>query len=111
MRIYVAGPLSGDTRVNVRRNVERAMVIGGHLVERGHTPFVPHLQELMERAWVDAGHEAFDYERWLEMDFEWIRQCEALFKIAASPGADREEAYAISRGLPVYRRLDDVPVP
>jgi len=106
MRIYVAGPYTGDEE----RNVERAAFVGGMLALRGHTPFVPHLFHYVDEAIHACGYNKIPYEEWMRQDLEWLRQCEAVFRMAGrSPGADREVALAEELGLPVYHCLTEVP--
>lgn len=101
MKIYVAGAYSkGDVAVNVRN----ALSMAKRLVEMGHVPYVPHLTHF----W----HFAFPrpYEFWLEYDKEWLRVCDAVFRIVGeSSGADAEVELAKELGLPIYYKMDDVP--
>jgi len=105
MRIYVAGPYTGDEE----RNVDRAALVGGLLVEMGHTPFIPHLFHYVNEAFRSCGYIKIPYEEWMQRDFEWLLQCEAVFLLGRSPGADREVALAEELGLPVYNSLAEVP--
>lgn len=102
MRIYVAGPYSGPTSDIVQVHVDHAMDVGRQLIFKGHNPFVPHYTHYMD-------HPEIDYDKWLDLDIEWLAQCEALFLIAPSPGACREVDIAIAMGLPIYHSLDEVP--
>jgi hypothetical protein len=93
-RVYVAGPYSQG---NVNRNVAAAMAVGAQILDAGHTPFVPHLSHF----W-DVSHPR-DYEVWMAWDLAWLRQCDALVRIAGpSSGADREVACAREMKMPVF---------
>lgn len=106
MRIYVAGPYSD----NPEPNVDRACEVAVRLIERGHTPYVPHVNHYFDVAALRMGRERFDYETWMAQDFEWLRLCDALYLIAPSPGANREVLAAQAVGIPVYRSLAEVPL-
>jgi hypothetical protein len=107
-RFYVAGPLTGLAPGEQLRNVQRAMEVGRALMEKGHSPFVPHLSHWWDEHCTNAGSPV-TYEEWMAYDNEWLRQCECFFHIASSPGADRELQWARDRGMTVYTRLEDVP--
>ena len=94
MRIYVAGPVSkGDQFLNCRA----AYIAAAELMAAGHEPFVPHLSFPIHML---APQE---YERWMQWDFAWLAQCEAILRLdGESPGADREVAEAERLGLALY---------
>jgi len=93
-RIYVAGPYSQG---NVNRNVAQAMAVGMRVMDAGHVPFVPHLSHFWD---VTCPR---DYETWMRWCLEWLRQCEALVRIAGpSSGADREVVCAREMKIPVF---------
>lgn len=94
--IYCAGPLSAPTSEGVAANVHRAMEIGARLIDAGLRPFIPHLTVYFDRRHPRA------YEEWMQYDFDWIERCDALLRIASSPGTDREVAHAAAKGIPVY---------
>lgn len=103
MRVYVAGPM-GKADV-IEANCQQAIAVAMKLWHLGHEPYVPHLSYYT----VLCGH-ARSYEAWLQTDFVWIRQCEALLRLPGeSPGADREVAYAQANGIPVYYSVDELP--
>lgn len=102
MFVYVAGPYThGDTAANVRIAIQ----VADKLLSMGHFPFVPHLTHF----WHFYNHR--EYEEWLRYDMEWLKQCDAVYRIEGlSSGADRECAKARELGKPIYRRLADVPI-
>lgn len=99
MRVYLAGPISrGDQFLNCARAFREA----ARLMKAGHEPFVPHLSFATHMI---APQE---YERWMQWDFVWLEQCEALVRLSGeSPGADREVKHAEQLGIPVYEGVDE----
>lgn len=96
--VYVAGPYSQG---NVSRNVQNALHMGDLVYDIGGVPIVPHLSHLWDL--VDPK----DYEHWMELDFDLLENCAALFRMEGeSPGAEREIAFALDHGIPVFRNLD-----
>jgi len=100
-RIYVAGPISADTKEEMDANVIIACHITGELIYKGHYPYTPHLLHQLK---LKKPHEF-----WMEFDDQWLRQCDALFYIAPSPGANIELARARELGMRVYFDLEEVP--
>lgn len=100
LRIYVAGPISAPTHEEVMHNVRIAEEITVKLIEKGHYPYTPHLL-------CHLNYEA-SWDFWMLMDDQWLQQCEALFYIAPSKGADIELARARGFGLRVFMSLDEV---
>ena len=100
LRVYVAGPISADTHTKIALNVFQACWIAKGIILKGHFPFIPHLLWFLglERSW----------EWWMEFDDIWLRQCEALFYIGPSRGADIELARAKERGLKIFYSLDEL---
>ena len=94
MRIYVACPLTkGDISVNVRNGILSADEIAGF----GHTVFVPALTHFWHMM---CPH---NYEFWMKQDFEWIKVCDALYRVPGeSAGADREVEFAKSLGKKIF---------
>lgn len=97
MRVFVSAPFSAPTPEAVLDNVHRAIDCGQRLDESGViTAYVPHLY-----LWWDRRHPA-GYERWMEKCAEELRRSDALLRLDASPGADRELALAKEIGLPLF---------
>jgi hypothetical protein len=108
-RIYVAGSYTADTPAAVLENVHAAIDAGLALIDRGHTPYIPQLTHWVEQYALTAYGQGLPYEFYLAYDREWLRLCDAVLLVAASPGADREVWLAERMGLPVYRGLAEVP--
>jgi hypothetical protein len=108
MRIYVAGPYGSIDQDERTRNVERAMVAGLALLERGHMPFIPHLSHFFDQ-WATEQGNAVPYETYLRWDAAFLEQCDGLLYLDSSPGADRELELAVWLGRPIYSRLSGLP--
>lgn len=90
MYIYLAGPMQIDHRFN---NVRRAIDAAHRIEIRGHTVFVPHLNEFWNLIHTESE------EFWMKRDFLWLRKCEVLVRLSGiSSGSDKEVELA--------RRLD-----
>jgi len=100
IRVYVAGPYSkGDPVINVRTAIDAA----NRLLELGYAPYIPHLTMFWHLVYAQP------YEKWLELDFEWIKQCDILLRLPGeSSGADREVVVALENGLDVYYSIEDI---
>jgi hypothetical protein len=100
-RIYIAGPIGPNDAGRMQR-IHDAIYIANALWRYGCAPFVPHLAH-----WWDERHPA-QYEEWMAYDAVWLRQCEAVYRMAGeSPGADREVAWAVANGLPVFGSMEE----
>jgi len=111
MRIYVAGPYTGRSALQINANVHDADVAGREILAMGHAPFVPHT---MTRGWEDDARFQHDPEDlstsdFLRMDFEWLRLCDGLLFLGPSPGALAERALAEAIGIPVYESIEEIP--
>lgn len=97
--VYVAGPYTGDEEANVGRAIDAATV----LLRAGLYPYVPHLSHYWE-----ARH-AHHYEVWMDLDFGWVRRCDAVLRLPGpSAGADREVDLAMRLDLPVFYSVEAV---
>ncbi len=101
MRIYIAGPLSALTQREIDINVAIAKRVSLELMEKGHAPFCPHLA-----VYYNSNR---THEQWLDYDLVWLEQCEAIFFIGESPGANQELARAKELGLQMFHELKEVP--
>lgn len=99
MRLYIAGPYSkGDVALNVRE----AIVAADILLNKGHKPYIPHLNHLWHLV------KPHDYETWLALDMAYLAVCEALVRLPGeSPGAEREVAFAHKNGISVYYSIEE----
>ena len=99
-RVYCAGPITkGDLLGNVRAGIDAAE----KLRKLGFDVFCPHLS-----AYYQVIYEV-PYEEWLEYDFNWIRVCDAVYRMPGeSAGADREEAFAKGASKPIFFSVEDL---
>ena len=113
MRIYVAGPyaptncsLHDASRVAMK-NVNKAIEVGITLIEKGHLPFIPHLNHYLHIHYSCKK----DYGDWYyEYDNSFLTHwAEALFYIGSSKGADAELELAKKLRLKIFYRLEKVP--
>jgi hypothetical protein len=115
-RIYIAGPLTGKTEVDIENNIEAARKWWDHLIALGHYPFCPHLlsghktrtQAEMEASGIDE-----EYAMWVEgYDYAWLELCDALFLMPtwkSSRGAQMEEGRAKQLHLHVIYDISQMP--
>ena len=103
IRIYVAGPYTADTPEKILANVNKAVDVGNQLLDLGFNVFVPHLSHYQH----ERKHQ--DYEKWLEIDFDWILACDCLLRLEGkSSGGDREVKYAEENNIPVFYSLKEL---
>lgn len=99
-KIFISGPYTnGDIAINVKN----AMDISNELMGRGYAPYCPHLTHFLHM------NNPQPYEKWLELDCEYLLICDAVYRIAGeSNGADNEVSFANKKGIPVYFSLDEL---
>lgn len=108
LKIYVAGPYTGNTREEIDENVRCAMEAGLRIWKKGHFPYIPHLTHwpdiLSRELGIDMNWS--DYMRW---HAPWVDACDALFLLAESKGALLEMARAEEKGKQIFRAIDEIP--
>lgn len=74
----------------------------------GHIPFigVNAALPIIEQANLEGKERA---KAIMDISMVLIDKCDALLLIAESPGANRERDLILSKGLPVYFNIDEVP--
>ena len=89
-KVYIAGPYTdGDVAINVRK----AFAVANDLADNGFAPFVPHYTHFWHMLFPRP------YEFWLNLDREYLRSCDCVFRIEGnSRGADEEEEFGKSFG-------------
>ena len=99
-KVYIAGPY---TKGDVAQNVAAAIEVADKLATLDLVVFVPHLTHFWHL------HSPRPYEFWLFQDLEWLKVCNAVYRITGeSSGADKEVAYAKDHGIPVFTKITDV---
>jgi hypothetical protein len=98
-RVYIAGPYSkGDVMLNIRE----AIFAADWVIAAGNIPFLPHLTGF----WHVISPKP--YEKWLELDMAWLRQCDCVIRLPGeSSGADGEVAEAKALGLPIFASVPE----
>lgn len=94
-RVYIAGPYTkGDLNKNIRVAMEAAETV----ISMGFSPFIPHLYFFVELAGYTHG-----YETWMRIDQDFLYDCQICIRVPGeSSGADREVAWCMKNGVPVY---------
>jgi len=100
MKIYVASPYTiGD----VAQNVRRVLLVADQLMNKGHSPYVPHLSHFQHLVCPRP------YQDWLDLDFEWLKVCDCVLRLEGeSKGADQEVELAKSLGIKVIYNIEDI---
>lgn len=95
--VYVAGPYNG----NVDENIQRAEKVSIELIKKGYSVITPHKNT--------AHYEKYEGEdlninTWMEMDFNIIKRCDAVFVMEnweGSEGVAQEIHFAKTHGISV----------
>lgn len=106
MIIGVAGPYSAPTEEQRKANLDSMNNAAARLLEMGHTPLIGVNAALPV---VDKSTLSDRYGAIMKISMTVIDQCEALLLLAESRGANMERDLVLSKGLPVYTSIDDVP--
>jgi len=114
--ILIAGPYRSGTGNNpklIEKNLERLESYSLPIYKKGHIPLIgewvalPIVRQAGSKSLGDAVSEQFLYpvaDRLLE-------RCDAVLRIEGeSKGADEDVRIAGERGLPVYLRVEDIPI-
>ena len=114
--VLVAGPYRSGTDgdpAKIRRNLKRLERHAFGVYNAGHIPLIgewvalPLAAQAGSREVGDAISEQYLYP----VAGRLLERCDAVLRIeGASKGADEDVRIARERGLPVYFRLEDVPV-
>jgi hypothetical protein len=101
--IYIAGKYTDPTHNGVWENVERAKQAIPKLYKQGYLPFCPHTMSSFMGGSLSS-NPVTDYEGWLEIDFAFLRKCDAIYMLKdweQSKGAVREHELAKELGLKI----------
>lgn len=106
MIIGVAGPYSADTAEKRKSNLDAMNIAAARLLELGHIPLIGMNAALpvIERANLKD-----KYKATMEISLAVIDRCEGILLIGESPGANKERDLILSKNLPVYYKLEEVP--
>jgi hypothetical protein len=107
MIIAVAGPYSASTTEKREANLKVLNETAASLVEMGHVPLIgvnaalPVVEKFAEQK--------NNYDIIMTISMAVVNACEGLLLIAESPGANKERDLILSKGLPVFYSIEDVP--
>jgi len=105
--VYIAGPYTGHSVVEIDRNVAEAQAAGIAVMQRGHHVICPHT---MMHHW-DTGT-GLGYEAFIRATLALLERCDAVLMVGDwrdSAGARGELERARELGLRVWYTLDEVP--
>ena len=108
MIIGVAGPYSADIPEKRKSNLDAMNAAAARLLEMGHVPLIGMNAALPV---IEKSDITDKYKAIMEISLAVINSCEGLLLIGESPGANRERDLILSKNLPVYYKLEDVPKP
>lgn len=106
MIIGVAGPYSADTEEQRKINLDKMNQAAFILLQMGHIPLIGVNAALPV---VNSGNPENRYKAIMDISMAVIDHCEALLMIGESKGANMERDHVLSKGLPVYYSIDEVP--
>lgn len=116
MMILIAGPYrsgTGDDLTKMAANLHRLEEASWPIFEAGHVPMIGEWVALP--VWNAAGGGAVGdslYDHIFHPTAgRLIERCDAILRLeGASTGADNDVRLANERGIPVYYRIEDIPV-
>lgn len=106
MIIGVAGPYSADTEAQRQQNLDAMNNAAARLLEHGYIPLIGINAALPV---VNASNISDRYKAIMDISLAVIDKCEVLLLIGESRGANMERDLILSKGLPVYYNLEEVP--
>ncbi|NHI87965.1 MAG: DUF4406 domain-containing protein [Candidatus Thorarchaeota archaeon] len=108
MKIYVAGPYTGQTKEEIEENVRKAMEAGLRIWKKGHFPYIPHLTHWPDILAKELGID-MDWPDYMNWHAPWVDHCDALFLLAESKGALLELNRVKEQGKTVFHTLEEIP--
>jgi hypothetical protein len=108
MLLAIAGPYSAPTEEGRRRNLDALNQAAAEAFRRGYLPVIGVNAALPVAERLEP---AARYEAIMAISLALVRECDALWLLAESPGANRERDLMLSLGRPVYRALEEIPAP
>jgi|SRR5688572_8808082 len=106
MIIGVAGPYSAETADKRQENLDAMNIAAARILERGHIPLIGVNAALPV---VEKSNIADSYKAIMDISLAVIDKCEGLLLIAESPGANKERDLVLSKGLPVFYDINEIP--
>src|SRR5688572_8489072 len=106
MIIGVAGPYTAATEEQQLNNLEVMHRAAATLLEMGHISLIGLDAALPV---VRLANVSDPKETVMQISLSVIDACDALYLLAESPGANRERDLVLSKGLPVYYSIAEIP--
>ena len=106
MIIGIAGPYSATTVEQRQKNLDALNQAAAKVLEIGHIPLIGINAALPVIAFSKTDN---SYKAIMDISLAVINTCDALLLIAESPGANKERDLILSKGLPVYYSLEEIP--
>lgn len=106
MIIGVAGPYSAPTESQRKLNLDAMNAAAALLLERGHIPVIGMNAAIPVLEKVNI---ADRYKATMDISLAVINACEAILILGESPGVLKEKELIMSKGLPVYYNISEVP--
>lgn len=108
MKIYIAGPYTAPTEIEIMENVGNAIGAGIAVFKKGHTPFIPHLSHYVDQ-FAKAMDVPMEYQDYMDWDNVWLRECDGILILAESPGVRVEIEVARRYELKFFYSLAEIP--
>lgn len=102
--IYVAGPLNAPNAVEYIKNLHIMISVANEIKKKGHYPYVPCLDILLGLL---AGN--WEYTDYAGGNLPYVDACQSLFRIAPSPGTNKEVRRARKLRKKMYYDLEEIP--
>ncbi|MES2681717.1 MAG: DUF4406 domain-containing protein [Bacteroidota bacterium] len=106
MIIAIAGPYSAETEAQRKKNLDALNRFAARLLEMGHIPLIGINAALPV---IEKSKVRDVYKATMNISMAVVNACDALLLIAESPGANKERDLVLSKGLPVFYSLEEVP--
>lgn len=106
MVIGIAGPYSASLAEQRQKNLDAMNCAAAELLKLGHIPLIGMNAALpvLEMCQLEE-----KYDATMKISLAVIDACEGLLLLAESPGANKERDLVLSKGLPVFYSMDEVP--
>jgi len=109
MRIYIAGSYTAPDLQSIEQNVNRAIDAGIELVEKGHTPYIPHLTHYVDLRGKET-KKPLKWEDYIQWDLHWLELCDGLLFLGESRGVRIELEHAKKKGIKIFYDLKEIPL-
>jgi hypothetical protein len=106
-RIYIASPYKAETQQQIQENVDKVLLCAIALIQKGYSVFIPHLSHYTDLKAKEIGEEV-PHEKWIELDLEWLKCCNAMLVLGISLGVKSEIEFAREHSIPVYYSFKDL---